>query len=129
MSNKDLNPQVVAPNRADMETGKRYFIRLNLSERLQHFILFACFIVLEKTAGKYSLSCRNYCNIFYILDIQFTAGPLSAGNPAVYESFCRISAAGNRGALCRTTKYGAEIRLGSICKTFSPCSSFIGNRF
>ncbi len=49
MSNKDLNPKVSAHNSADSETGKRYFIRLNLSERLQHFILFACFIVLAVT--------------------------------------------------------------------------------
>lgn len=49
MSNKDLNPEVSAHNSAGPETGKRYFIRLNLSERLQHFILFACFIVLAVT--------------------------------------------------------------------------------
>jgi len=49
MSNKDLNPKFSTRNSADEETGKRYFIRLNLSERLQHFILLACFIVLAVT--------------------------------------------------------------------------------
>jgi formate dehydrogenase gamma subunit len=49
MSHKELNSKFSARNSADVETGKRYFIRLNLSERVQHFILFACFIVLAIT--------------------------------------------------------------------------------
>ncbi len=49
MSRKDLNPKISGNNSADLEKGKRYFIRLNFSERLQHFILFACFIVLAVT--------------------------------------------------------------------------------
>ena len=49
MSNKDLNPKVTAHKNTDAKSGKRYFIRLNFSERLQHFILFACFIVLAVT--------------------------------------------------------------------------------
>ena len=49
MSNKDSNPEVGAHNSAGAGPVKRYFIRLNLSERLQHFILFACFIVLAVT--------------------------------------------------------------------------------
>ena len=49
MSNKNLNPNVSAHHRAEAEPGKKYFIRLNFSERLQHFILFASFIVLALT--------------------------------------------------------------------------------
>jgi cytochrome b subunit of formate dehydrogenase len=49
MSHKELNPKFSAQKSADAETGKRYFIRLNLSERVQHFILFGCFIVLAVT--------------------------------------------------------------------------------
>lgn len=49
MSNKELNHKYSAQNSVDSTTGKRYFIRLNLSERLQHFILFGCFVVLAVT--------------------------------------------------------------------------------
>ena len=49
MSNKVLDPKVSARSSVDAETGKRYFVRLTLSERLQHFILFGCFIVLAVT--------------------------------------------------------------------------------
>lgn len=49
MSNKELNNKFTAQKSVESETGKRYFIRLNLSERVQHFILFGCFIVLAVT--------------------------------------------------------------------------------
>ena len=49
MPQKELKPKFSAQNSPDAETGKRYFIRLNLSERIQHFILLGCFIVLAVT--------------------------------------------------------------------------------
>jgi cytochrome b subunit of formate dehydrogenase len=49
MSQKELKPKFSAQSSPNAETGKRYFIRLNLSERIQHFILLGCFIVLAVT--------------------------------------------------------------------------------
>ena len=49
MRNKDLNQADGAHKSADAKTAKRYFIRLNYAERLQHIILIVCFIVLAVT--------------------------------------------------------------------------------
>ena len=49
MPNKGFNHAGGAHQRADAKTTKRYFIRLNYAERLQHMVLVICFVVLVVT--------------------------------------------------------------------------------